>query len=107
MQVLATTLLGGSWVVISRVISRITLLIIHIRRLITLLITTDEPPSRAGNGTASCSKNNSKNRTVIATANATLVGSHSLCRRAHDNNRLSCNGSPSCSAPLFKSRIHV
>ena len=36
-------LLGGSWVVI-RVIS---ILITHIRGLITLLITTHEPPSRA------------------------------------------------------------
>ena len=34
-------LLGGSWVVISRV----TILITHIRGLITPLITTHEPPS--------------------------------------------------------------
>ena len=40
-------LLGGSWVVISRVRSRVTILITHIRGLIiTLLITTDEPPKR-------------------------------------------------------------
>ena len=39
------SLLGGSWVVISRVISRATILITHIRGLITLLITTPEPPS--------------------------------------------------------------
>ena len=39
-------LLGGSWVVISRVISRVTILITHIRGLITLLITTPEPPSK-------------------------------------------------------------
>ena len=38
-------MLGGSWVVISGVISRVT---IHIRALITLLITTDEPPSGFG-----------------------------------------------------------
>ena len=38
-------LLGGSWVVISRVISRVTILITHFRGLITLLITTHEPPS--------------------------------------------------------------
>ena len=37
-------LLGGSWVLISRVISRVTILITHIRGLITLLITTPEPP---------------------------------------------------------------
>ena len=40
--------LGGSWVVISRVISRITVLITHIRGLITLLITAHEPPSGLG-----------------------------------------------------------
>ena len=39
--------LGGSWLVISRVIGRITLLITYIRALITPLITTYEPPSRA------------------------------------------------------------
>ena len=38
-------LLGGSWVVISRVISRDIILITYIRGLITLLITTHEPPS--------------------------------------------------------------
>ena len=40
-------LLGGSWVVISRVISKVTIIITHNRRLITPLITTPEPPSRA------------------------------------------------------------
>ena len=39
------TLLGGSWVVISRVISRVTILITHIRGLITPLILTHEPPT--------------------------------------------------------------
>ena len=43
-------LLGGSWVVISGVISRVTMVITHIRGLITLLITTHEPPSGAGLG---------------------------------------------------------
>ena len=38
-------LLGGSWVVISGVISRVTILITHIRGLISPLITTHEPPS--------------------------------------------------------------
>ena len=38
-------LLGGSWVLTSRVISRVTILVTHIRGLITLLITTPEPPS--------------------------------------------------------------
>ena len=35
---------GGSWVVISRVISRLTVLITQIRGLLTPLITTHEPP---------------------------------------------------------------
>ena len=52
----AFRLLGGSGVVISRVISRVTILVTHIRGLITLLITTHEPPStgqlRAGWGWA-------------------------------------------------------
>ena len=39
-------ILGGSWVAISRnIISRATILITHIRGLITPLITTHEPPS--------------------------------------------------------------
>ena len=40
------TLLGGSWVVISGVISTVTILVTLLRGLITLLITTHEPPSR-------------------------------------------------------------
>ena len=39
-------LLRGSWVVISGVISRVAILITHIRGLIILLLTTHEPPSR-------------------------------------------------------------
>ena len=39
-------LLGGSWAVISGVISRGTIVITRIRGLIALLITTHEPPSR-------------------------------------------------------------
>ena len=39
-------LLGGSWVVISGVISPLTILITLLRGLITPLITTHEPPSR-------------------------------------------------------------
>ena len=39
-------LLGGSWVEKSGVISRVTIIITHIRGLITPLITTHEPPSR-------------------------------------------------------------
>ena len=46
-----TLVLGGSWVVISRVISRVSILITHIRGLLTPLITTHEPPSRALNYT--------------------------------------------------------
>ena len=40
----------GSWVVISRVTSRVTIVITYIRGLITPLITTHEPPS----GHSSC-----------------------------------------------------
>ena len=39
--------LGGSWVAISGVISRVTIPITLFRGLITLLITTREPPRRA------------------------------------------------------------
>ena len=38
-------ILGGSWVVISGVIIKATLVITHIRGRITILITTHEPPS--------------------------------------------------------------
>ena len=40
------SILGGSWEVISGVISRATVTITHIRGLITPLIATHEPPSR-------------------------------------------------------------
>ena len=43
---LKSLLLGGSWVVISGVITRVTIVITHINGLITLLITTHEPLSR-------------------------------------------------------------
>ena len=39
-------LLGGSWEVISAVISKVTILMTHIRELITRLILTHGPPSR-------------------------------------------------------------
>ena len=39
------SILGGSWVVISGVLSRATRIITHIRGLITPFITTHEPPS--------------------------------------------------------------
>ena len=38
------TILGGSWVVFSGVISRVTIVITHLRGLITPFITTHEPP---------------------------------------------------------------
>ena len=38
--------LGGSGVVISRVISRVTIVITHIRGLLIPLMTTPEPPSK-------------------------------------------------------------
>ena len=37
--------LGGSWVVINGVINRVTILISHVRGLITPLIPTHAPPS--------------------------------------------------------------
>ena len=40
-----SALLGGSWVVISGGISRVTIVITHIRGFISLLITAHEPPS--------------------------------------------------------------
>ena len=39
-------LLGGSWVVLSGVVSKATIVITHIRGLFSVLITTHEPPSR-------------------------------------------------------------
>ena len=42
-------LLGGSRVSIGGVTSRVTIIITHIRGLITLLITSHEPPSMAPN----------------------------------------------------------
>ena len=45
MRALESRVLGGSWVVISGVLSRVTILITHIGGLITPLITTHEPPS--------------------------------------------------------------
>ena len=39
------SILGGSWEVTSRIISRVTIPIPHIRGLTTPLITTHEPPS--------------------------------------------------------------
>ena len=41
-----TFILGGSWVVRSRVISRVTIVISYIRGLITPVITTLIPPYR-------------------------------------------------------------
>ena len=38
-------LLGGSWAIMSRVISRVTILITHIRGLFTPPRTTHDPPS--------------------------------------------------------------
>ena len=49
------SLLGGSWVVISRVIGSITTVITHIRGLLTPLITTLEPPSSYDDSTCSAS----------------------------------------------------
>ena len=42
----AARLLGGSWVVISEVMRKVTIVITHISGLITPLITLHEPPGR-------------------------------------------------------------
>ena len=39
--------LGGSWLVISGLISRVTIVTTHTKGLITSLVTTHKPPSRA------------------------------------------------------------
>ena len=46
-------MLGGSWVAISRVISRVPIVLTHITGLITPLITTREPPSYSPTGRCS------------------------------------------------------
>ena len=45
-RISSLSVLGGSWLGISRVISRITIVITYIKGLITPLITSHEPPSR-------------------------------------------------------------
>ena len=50
LAIFGCSVLGGSWVVRSRVISKVTIIITHIRGLITTLITTHEPPSSGGLG---------------------------------------------------------
>ena len=50
-------LLGGSWVAISGVVSRVTIIITHIVGLLTLLMTTHEPPSRKDKNVALDSRN--------------------------------------------------
>ena len=49
-RVMNWQLLGGSWVATSGVISRVTIIIGPVRGLITLLITTHEPSSKANLG---------------------------------------------------------
>ena len=48
--VLVTGLLENSWVVAGGVVSRISIVIALIRGVMTLLITTHEPPSRVATG---------------------------------------------------------
>ena len=48
------TPLGGSWVVISGVISKVNIVITQVRGLITPLITTHEPPSKPLDGLQAC-----------------------------------------------------
>ena len=45
-RISSLSVLGGSWLGISRVISRITFVITYIKGLITPFITSHEPPSR-------------------------------------------------------------
>ena len=45
MFLIVIKVLGGSWVVLSGVISRVTVIKTHIRGLITPFITTHEPPT--------------------------------------------------------------
>ena len=47
-------LLGGSWVAINGVIIGVTILITHVRGLLTPLMTTHEPPSMLANIPSSC-----------------------------------------------------
>ena len=47
-------LLGGSWVVITGALSKVTILITHIIRLITSLITTHELPPTTGRVRLQC-----------------------------------------------------
>ena len=47
-------LLGGSWAVITGLIIRVTILISHIRGLVTPLITSHEPSSRVQHPRFSC-----------------------------------------------------
>ena len=48
------SILGGSWVVICGVVSRVTIIITHISGLIAPLLTTHEPPSNSRAHSALC-----------------------------------------------------
>ena len=84
------TLLGGSWVVISRVVSRVTIAINYsIRGLITPLITTHEPPSTTDfSGTGS-----SRNRTRTSITAYSIVVSR-ICLGSRFNRRSSLQRPP-------------
>ena len=56
-EALCYWLLGGSWVVITRVTSRVAILIAHIRRLITPLITSLNPIKKLYKALSSTSRN--------------------------------------------------
>ena len=56
--------LGGSGAVVSGVKSRVTVVITHIRELITILITTHEPPSNLPSSTSKNSASESPDLTV-------------------------------------------
>ena len=67
-------LLGGSWVVISGVISRITIVITRIRGLITLLITTHEHPSTATTTACASSETTTSTATLTPTKTTAKTG---------------------------------
>ena len=66
-------LLGGPWVVVSRVIPRVTILITHIRGLITPLITTLNPETLNPKSLQNPLKGPLKGTPLITTLNPALL----------------------------------
>ena len=88
-----TALLGGSWVVISWVISRVTIVITHIRGLITHFFPTHEPSSRfrvRGLGSLGLGVYGAQNR-VIKEHGGVSIGLRTRSNRASQlRGRVSC-----------------